>query len=99
MLDLLIQNADVITTSPGAVVVHQRHDIAIRGNRIDAVLPNGQIDPGQARERIDATDMIAMPGLINAHCHNAMVLFRGAGEDVAIERWFNEVIWPLESNL
>jgi 5-methylthioadenosine/S-adenosylhomocysteine deaminase len=99
MLDLLIQNADVITTSPGAVSIHPCHDIAIRGNRIDAVLPNGQIDPGQARERIDATDMIAMPGLINAHCHNAMVLFRGAGEDVAIERWFNEVIWPLESNL
>ncbi len=99
MLDLLIQNADVLRTAPGEVGVHHRHDIAIQGNRIDAIQPNGQIDPGRAREVIDATAMIAMPGLINAHCHNAMVLFRGAGEDVSIERWFNDVIWPLESNL
>ncbi len=99
MLDLLIQNADVITTAPGAVAVQHRHDIAVGGNRIDAILPHGEIDPGRAREVIDASDMIAMPGLINAHCHNPMVLFRGAGEDVAIDRWFNEVIWPLESNL
>ncbi len=99
MLDLLIKNADVISTAPGAVTVRHGHDIAIQGNRIDAVLPTGQIDAGRAKEVIDASEMIAMPGLINAHCHNAMVLFRGAGEDVSIERWFNEVIWPLESNL
>ncbi len=99
MLDLLVQNADVISTAPGAVAVRQGHDIAIQGNRIDAILPSGQIDPGRAREVIDAAGMIAMPGLINTHCHTAMVLFRGAGEDVSIERWFNDVVWPLEVNL
>jgi 5-methylthioadenosine/S-adenosylhomocysteine deaminase len=99
MLDLLIKNADVISIAPGAVTVRHGHDITIQGNRIEAILPTGQIDAGRAREVIDASEMIAMPGLINAHCHNAMVLFRGAGEDVSIERWFNEVIWPLESNL
>jgi 5-methylthioadenosine/S-adenosylhomocysteine deaminase len=28
-----------------------------------------------------------------------MVIFRGLAEDVSIERWFNEFMWPLESNL
>ncbi len=99
MIDLLIQNVDVISTAPGQVGVRHNHDIAIQGNRIEAILPAGQIDTAQARERIDATDMIAMPGLINTHAHTPMVLFRGAAEDVSIERWFNDYIWPLESNL
>ncbi|HXV44491.1 MAG TPA: amidohydrolase, partial [Anaerolineae bacterium] len=41
----------------------------------------------------------AMPGLINTHAHVPMVIFRGLAEDVSIERWFNEFMWPLESNL
>jgi 5-methylthioadenosine/S-adenosylhomocysteine deaminase len=40
-----------------------------------------------------------MPGLINTHAHTPMVIFRGLAEDVPIERWFNEFMWPLESNL
>jgi 5-methylthioadenosine/S-adenosylhomocysteine deaminase len=43
--------------------------------------------------------MLAMPGLVNAHAHTAMGLFRGAVEDVPIEEWFNEHIWPMETNL
>jgi 5-methylthioadenosine/S-adenosylhomocysteine deaminase len=99
MPDLLITNADIISIARNSVNVLHNHDIALQGNRIDAILPHGQIDPGRAREMIDATGMIAMPGLINTHCHGPMVLFRGAGEDIDIDRWFNEVIWPLESNL
>jgi len=99
MLDLLVRDATVIGTAPGAVTVRTHHDIAIRGNRIDEILQTGQIGADRAREVIDAGGMIAMPGLINTHCHNAMVLFRGVGEDVRIERWFNDVVWPLEVNL
>jgi 5-methylthioadenosine/S-adenosylhomocysteine deaminase len=43
--------------------------------------------------------MLAMPGLINTHAHVPMVIFRGLAEDVSLERWFNEYMWPLESNL
>jgi 5-methylthioadenosine/S-adenosylhomocysteine deaminase len=98
MLDLLIRNAYVITTSPGAVSVLPGHDIAIQGNRIEAIAPTGEIELGHVQSVIDATNMIAMPGLINTHCHAAMVLFRGLGEDISIDKWFNDVIWPLEAN-
>ena len=40
-----------------------------------------------------------MPGFINTHAHVPMVLWRGMGEDVNLESWFNDYIWRLEANL
>lgn len=42
---------------------------------------------------------IMMPGMINAHCHTPMVLLRGAGEGLPVDRWLREVIWPREARL
>ncbi len=42
---------------------------------------------------------ILMPGLINAHCHTPMVLLRGAGEGLPVDRWLHEVMWPREAKL
>ena len=52
-----------------------------------------------AREQIDATGLVAMPGLINTHCHAAMTFLRGVAEDVPIANWFNDYIWPMEVNV
>ena len=100
MYDLLITNGDVLHISPtGEVQVKHRHDVAITGNQIIAVEAHGALPAGQAREVIDATGMVVMPGLINTHSHVPMVIFRGLAEDVSLEHWFNDFIWPLESNL
>jgi 5-methylthioadenosine/S-adenosylhomocysteine deaminase len=40
-----------------------------------------------------------MPGLVNVHCHSPMTLFRGAAEDVPLERFLREVLWPREARL
>jgi 5-methylthioadenosine/S-adenosylhomocysteine deaminase len=40
-----------------------------------------------------------MPGLINCHTHSPMVALRGIAEDLPAEEWFNDFIWPIESNL
>lgn len=37
--------------------------------------------------------------LINAHCHAAMVAFRGMAEDLPLKSWLNDVIWPLEAKM
>lgn len=37
-----------------------------------------------------------IPGLINAHTHVAMTKFRGIGDDLPLDKWLNEVIWPME---
>ena len=52
-----------------------------------------------AREQIDADGLVAMPGLINTHCHAAMTFLRGVAEDVSIADWFNDYIWPMEVNV
>jgi len=42
---------------------------------------------------------IAIPGLINAHTHAAMNLFRGVCDDLPLKEWLEKKIWPLESKL
>jgi 5-methylthioadenosine/S-adenosylhomocysteine deaminase len=79
------------------ILYHQ--DISIAGDRIRDIAPTNSEHRRKAHTVIDAHRMLATPGLINCHAHAPMVLFRGLAEDVAVERWFNEYIWPLESNL
>ena len=42
---------------------------------------------------------VMLPGLVNIHCHTPMVLLRGAGEDLPVDRWLHEVMWPREARL
>ena len=50
-------------------------------------------------EIVDAAGHIIMPGFFNAHTHSAMTLFRGYAEDLPLDRWLNERIFPIESAL
>src|SRR6476620_1660318 len=99
MYDLIIERTTVVRPESDSLQILIEHDIAIQGNRIALVQPAGQIAADMAVERIDGAGMVALPGLINTHAHSAMVLFRGAAEDVPIETWFNDFIWSMETNL
>jgi 5-methylthioadenosine/S-adenosylhomocysteine deaminase len=99
MVDLLISSCDVLAFDGRKHVILSDRDIAITGAAITAIAPSGDIERGDVREVIDASNMLAIPGLINSHTHVPMVLFRGLAEDVSLAAWFNEHIWPLESNL
>ncbi|NJN17150.1 MAG: amidohydrolase family protein [Oscillochloris sp.] len=94
--DLLIRNVDILQSDAAATVL-LNHDLAIAAGKIAAIAP--AIDPGLAGATIDGQGMLATPGMVNAHAHTAMVMLRGSAEDVPIERWFNEYIWPMETNL
>lgn len=48
---------------------------------------------------IDARGGIVMPGLVNAHTHSPMTLLRGCANDLALDEWLNEHIFPLEDKL
>ena len=99
MDELLIQNVDVLCCVSDECRVLRDQDIMIRDNRIAAIGPTGDEGVGETVEVIPGAGMLAMPGLINTHAHVPMGLFRGLAEDVDIATWFNEYIWPLESNL
>jgi 5-methylthioadenosine/S-adenosylhomocysteine deaminase len=48
---------------------------------------------------IDCRENLVMPAFYNAHCHAAMTLFRGYGEDLPLQRWLDERILPAEEKL
>lgn len=101
MSDLLIKNCSVLQLNhdgSNAEILTDR-DILIRGNTIEAVQLTNLADESHFRTCIDANRMLAMPGLINTHAHVPMVLFRGLAEDVSLERWLNNCIWPIERYL
>lgn len=47
--------------------------------------------------QINGKDKLLMPGLINAHNHCAMTLFRGLADDLELNKWLNEYIFPAEA--
>lgn len=53
----------------------------------------------EADWEFDGTGQVALPGLINLHTHLAMGLFRGYGDDMLLEPWLQERIWPAEDRL
>ncbi|WP_341474370.1 amidohydrolase [Heliorestis acidaminivorans] len=50
-------------------------------------------------EIIDGQDKVVIPGLVNAHTHAAMTLFRGYADDLPLMEWLNDAIWPAEKKL
>ena len=53
----------------------------------------------QADRVIEGNGNLLLPGFYNAHCHSAMTLFRGYGDDLPLSRWLNEKIFPAEDRL
>jgi len=46
---------------------------------------------------MDCSGLIVMPGLIQAHIHLCQTLFRGLADDLSLEDWLTQRIWPLEA--
>ena len=99
MYDLLIRNCLVLQCERDQARVLPGRDLLIDQGRILDLQPTGVLSPAGCRDVLEARGRLAMPGLINTHAHVPMVLFRGLAEDVGLEAWFNEYMWPLESNL
>lgn len=93
MATILLKNCEILGESGD--VFHG--NIAIEGKRIKSV---GEI-PGdwQPDKIVDCTNKLALPGLVNAHTHAAMTLFRSYADDMLLMDWLENKIWPAEANL
>ena len=58
-----------------------------------------EIDESNVDKIIDASGKILLPGLVNTHTHLSMTLFRGLADDLSLDSWLNDHIWPMEANL
>ena len=66
-------------------------DITIEENKIEKVEEAGTADGSKAEKVIDASGKLVMPGLINAHTHAYMSLFRNYADDEAFWDWLSHV--------
>jgi 5-methylthioadenosine/S-adenosylhomocysteine deaminase len=58
-----------------------------------------KIGSNDADEIINGENKILIPGLVNTHTHLSMTLLRGLADDLPLETWLNNYIWPTEANL
>ncbi|MBL8205137.1 MAG: amidohydrolase [Blastocatellia bacterium] len=94
--DLVILNGTAVTMNKEFDVIKDAA-IAIRDEHIALVCPTKDLPEGwTARQTIDATDAVIIPGLINAHTHVPHSLLRGVGDGLPLERWLSEAIFPIE---
>ncbi|MEU6588736.1 amidohydrolase [Streptomyces sp. NPDC046881] len=83
----------------GRVGFREEAALVVRDGLIDAVTTAAAAREIPAVERIEARGQVALPGLTNCHTHTPMVALRGLAEDLPTEEWFNDVVWPVETNL
>jgi 5-methylthioadenosine/S-adenosylhomocysteine deaminase len=96
--DLVIEGGMVITMAEGQAPVLNGRVFIKDGIITDIQSRKGKDEwPGIRAEVIDAKDAIVMPGLVNAHTHAAMTLFRGLADDLPLKQWLFEKIFPAEA--
>ena len=90
-MSILIKNAQI--WNGGQILPSQ--NLLIENGKI------AKIDslPMKAQRTIDAEEGLLIPGFVDAHTHLPMSLMRGSGEDMPLQKWLTERIFPLEAKL
>ena len=95
--DIIIDGGTLLSMVDGHGPEHNIR-ILIKGDRIVHIEENDRnVKYPDDTEIIDARRGIIMPGLVNAHAHTAMTLFRGLADDLPLKQWLFEEIFPAES--
>ncbi len=94
--ELVIFARWIVPVEPAGQILKD-HALVLRAGRIAALLP-----AAQARQQfpdlpaVERPNHLLIPGLINAHTHLPMTLFRGLADDLPLQTWLQEHIWPAE---
>ena len=96
VVDTIIEARWVIPIEPKNAVL-EHHGVAIENGRIVGLAASADLNKHfDARQKVHLEDHVLTPGFVNAHCHSAMSLMRGVADDLPLEPWLKERIWPLE---
>ena len=98
-MKILIEGIDILTADPEAEYI-KNADIGIIDDRIAFIAPASQRSGDFVPDRrISGKNMLAMPGMVNAHTHCAMTLMRNAADDLPLHKWLFDKIFPIEDKL
>lgn len=65
----------------------------------DLIVEVGPAGKDQADMVIDGEGKVLIPGLVNTHTHLSMTLLRGMADDLPLQTWLEDYIWPAEADL
>jgi len=95
--EIVVYNATVVTVNDRFEVI-ENGLICTDADRIVRVEPlTDEKDLPEAKTVIDAGGGLILPGLVNAHTHSPMTLLRGLAEDLPLQEWLNDHIFPAEA--
>ena len=96
--DIIITGGFLLTMSDSMEVI-ENPVIGISDKKIVFVDTQKNRPPESytAKEVLDMPGSIIMPGLINTHTHLPMTFFRGLADDVPLNKWLNDYIFPAEA--
>lgn len=90
---LLLKNCSWTVTQNTKREILRNSDVLIEGSKIAEI----GLALDKSDKVIDCSGKALLPGLINAHTHLAMTLFRGYADDMLLQDWLQNKIWPLEA--
>ena len=94
-LDLLLLPSWIVPVEPAGVVLRD-YALGVRDGCIALLAPRSEALRQPAKETLELPGKVLIPGLINAHGHAAMTLFRGMADDLPLQTWLQDHIWPAE---
>jgi 5-methylthioadenosine/S-adenosylhomocysteine deaminase len=94
--DLILKNAIVLTMN-AEKEIFDRGTVVIKGKKIAAVGDKTLTEKFDAQNVLDVNGDIIMPGMINAHTHVSMIVFRSLADDVPDR--LHRFIFPLEKKM
>ncbi|MDO5331379.1 MAG: amidohydrolase [Bacillota bacterium] len=96
-MSTLFKNCRILTRNNGKYNEIKNGFLGVDKEVIDYisdVAPQKQYD-----EVKDMKGKLLMPGLVNTHGHSAMTLVRGAGSGLPLDKWLNDIIFPIEARM
>ncbi len=95
-IDIVIKNGYIVTINSEMEII-EYGAIAIDKGKIVSIGATEEIENNYNGDKIiDASSKIVMPGFINGHSHIAMSFFRGYADDLLLQSWLEDHIWPAE---
>ena len=97
--DLLVRAGVAVTQDDDRTVIHDA-GISVRDGLVAEIGTYDDLDSRYAPDaRLDMSGKMVLPGLVNAHTHLPMTLFRGVADDLPLMEWLEDHIWPVEFQL
>jgi len=98
-MKILLKNMNLITSDTAQMYI-KGANIGIEDGYISFIGASGESKSGFVPDRIiDGANKLAMPGLVNTHTHCAMTLLRNFANDLALQEWLFNRVFPAEAKL